>query len=100
MKKRVKKTPLKLVSPTEGITCPHGDLMPESAKGKAKRAAVSPKVWEYLEACWREAHAQDAELKAKAKDTQMKKDAAVAQQLARFAICLFPIREGLESMNS
>ncbi len=96
MKKRVKKTPLRLVSPTEGITCPHGDLMPESARGKAKRAAVSPKVWEYLEACWREAHAQDAEQKAKAKEAQMEKDAAVAQQLARCAFYNFKkMREDL-----
>lgn len=35
-------------SPTEGITCPHGRLLPQSAGGKARRVAVPPLVWQHL----------------------------------------------------
>jgi hypothetical protein len=41
---------MKTVSPTEGITCRHGGLLPEAAGSRAKRMAVPPVVWEHLAA--------------------------------------------------
>lgn len=35
-------------SPTEGIACPHGSLLPQAASAKARRVAVPPMVWEHL----------------------------------------------------
>lgn len=42
-------------SPTQSITCPHGGMLPELAGARARRAAVSPVVWRYLEAAWKQA---------------------------------------------
>ena len=35
-------------SPTEGIACPHGGLLPQAAGAKARRQAVPPLVWQHL----------------------------------------------------
>ena len=43
---------MKAASPTEGITCPHGGLLPEVAGARARRIAVPPVVWEHLRANW------------------------------------------------
>ena len=42
-------------SPTQGITCPHGSLLPELAGTRARRAAVPPVVWRHLQAAWKQA---------------------------------------------
>lgn len=47
-------------SPTAGITCPHGGLLPEAAGARAKRVAVPPAVWAHLAATWRAARASSA----------------------------------------
>ena len=71
---------MSVTSPTEGITCPHGGLMPDSAGGKAKRMPVSRAVWEYLETCWQQARADDtAQRQRKA---QVAADAAAAKRLS------------------
>ena len=67
-------------SPTEGITCPHSGLMPDSAGGKAKRMPVSRAVWEYLETCWQRACA-DEKAQCLRKD-QVAADAAAAKRLS------------------
>jgi len=86
MKKRGTKNPLKLVSPTDGITCPHGGLMPRQ-KGKATCVPVSAVVWNYAAGSWMEAQAMDARKKESARRGQVAKDAEVAQKLARHALC-------------
>ena len=40
-------------SPTAGLTCPHGALLPEAARGAAKRTAVPAAVWRHLLRAWR-----------------------------------------------
>ena len=50
----------KNTSPTEGITCVHGGLLPEAAGARAKRAAVPPVVWAHLASAWRAARASAA----------------------------------------
>ena len=41
-------------SPTAGLTCPHGALLPEAARGAAKRTVVPAAVWQHLQRAWRE----------------------------------------------
>ena len=41
-------------SPTEGIACPHGKLLPQAAGAKARRIAVPPLVWHHLLAAARQ----------------------------------------------
>lgn len=45
-------------SPTEGITCPHGDLLPAALGPKAKRTAVPVPLWEYFQDRWHTAQQQ------------------------------------------
>jgi hypothetical protein len=40
------------ISPTEGITCPHGGRLPERTGLRAKRAAVPAEVWDYFSRMW------------------------------------------------
>ena len=56
-KKRQGRT-LSSVSPTEGIACPHGHLLPASLGPKAKRAAVPVPLWSYFKERWQAAQQQ------------------------------------------
>lgn len=79
-KKRASQT-ISLTSPSEGITCPHGGLMPEAMGAKAKRAAVPRQAWEYFEDLWRRnktEHRASAKRKAQEAANQ-----AVAKRVAR-----------------
>lgn len=42
-------------SPTQGITCAHDSLLPELAGARARRTAVPPIVWRFLQDAWRQA---------------------------------------------
>ena len=42
-------------SPTQGITCAHDSLLPELAGARARRTAVPPVVWRFLQDAWRQA---------------------------------------------
>ena len=46
------KSSIPSVSPTAAITCPHGDLLPDSQK--SRRVAVSSNDWKFLHTDWTE----------------------------------------------
>ena len=48
-------------SPVEGICCPHGNLLPEAASTRAKRAVVPQPVWEHICNGWTAEAAQRSE---------------------------------------
>ena len=45
-------------SPTEGISCPHGALLPAALGPRTKRTAVPPLLWGYFKDSWQRAEAQ------------------------------------------
>ena len=42
-------------SPTEGISCPHGGLLPAALGPRAKRIAVPAPLWDYFKDSWQRA---------------------------------------------
>lgn len=54
------------VAPTDGIACPHGELMPESRGGRARRFAVPPSAWRHFRSAWRQQERRRAEKAAEA----------------------------------
>ena len=45
-------------TPTEGISCPHGALLPAALGPRAKRTAVPPPLWDYFKDSWEHAQKQ------------------------------------------
>lgn len=53
-------------SPTEGISCPHGALLPAALGPRTKRVAVPPLLWEYFKDSWQRAERQHQQQQAEA----------------------------------
>ena len=51
-------------SPTEGISCPHGALLPAALGLRTKRIAVPPLLWDYFKDSWQGAEAQHQQQQA------------------------------------
>ena len=45
-------------TPTEGISCPHGALLPAALGPRTKRTAVPALLWDYFKDRWQQAEAQ------------------------------------------
>lgn len=45
-------------SPTEGISCPHGALLPAALGQRAKRTAVPALLWDFFRDSWQRAEQQ------------------------------------------
>lgn len=53
-------------SPTEGITCPHGALLPAALGPRSKRTAVPPPLWDYFKHSWQRAERRSQQQQAEA----------------------------------
>ena len=51
-------------SPTEGVSCPHGALLPAALGPRAKRISVPPLLWDYFKDNWQRAEAQHQQQQA------------------------------------
>ena len=67
-------------SPTDNITCPHGDLLPESAGTRARRISLPRDLWGFLKGSW-----QAAELKRAQDAAEAATEAATAAETAAVA---------------
>ena len=67
-------------SPTDNITCPHGDLLPESAGTRARRISLPRDLWGFLRSSW-----QAAELKRAQEAAEAATEAATAAETAAVA---------------
>ena len=67
-------------SPTDNITCPHGDLLPESAGTRARRISLPRDLWGFLRGSW-----QAAELKRAQEAAEAATEAATAAETAAVA---------------
>ena len=67
-------------SPTDNITCPHGDLLPESAGTRARRISLPRDLWGFVRGSW-----QAAELKRAQEAAEAATEAATAAETAAVA---------------
>lgn len=51
-------------SPTEGISCPHGALLPAALGPRTKRVAVPVLLWDYFKDSWERAERQHEQQQA------------------------------------
>ncbi|KAL3150109.1 hypothetical protein ABBQ38_013448 [Trebouxia sp. C0009 RCD-2024] len=63
-------------SPTEGISCPHGALLPAALGPRTKRVAVPPLLWDYFKESWQRAERQHQQQQAEASEAATAADSA------------------------
>ena len=55
---------MSIISPTEGITCPHGALLPAALGPRTKRTVIPVPLWAYFKDSWQQAERQHQQREA------------------------------------